>query len=117
QERPQRVLWQRLSHRFSMLRTVCAQPSSHDLPGGAVLGILDHNAHRCELISDTVRFFEVLACTRGGAVRKQAFDLLRVDAACLLLASFPVRSALRQESEQAQRRRKLLAALLACRSR
>ena len=34
--------------------------SSCDLPGGAFLGILDDNAHRCELVADAIGFLEIL---------------------------------------------------------
>src|SRR5579864_2998053 len=49
--------------------------SSRDLPGRALLGILDDDAHRGELIANTIGFLEVLAGARGGARLNHFFDL------------------------------------------
>ena len=48
-------------------------PSSRDLPGGAVLGILEHDAHGGEFVADAVGFFEILCLARGVA----RFDQVR----------------------------------------
>src|SRR5690242_5062836 len=44
--------------------------SSRDLPGGAVLGILEHDAHGGEFVADAVGLLEILRLARGGADRK-----------------------------------------------
>src|SRR6185503_18269259 len=38
--------------------------SSRDLPGGAVLGVLEHDAHGGELVADAVGFFKILCLAR-----------------------------------------------------
>src|SRR5215471_18146635 len=40
-------------------------PSSRDLPRRAVLGVLEHHAHRGKLIADPIRLLEVLRLARG----------------------------------------------------
>src|SRR6185437_6324883 len=45
--------------------------SSRDLPGGALFGILDHDAHRCELVADAIGLLEVLSRTGSGASLNQ----------------------------------------------
>src|SRR5690242_10862343 len=74
--------------------TACRAVSSRDLPGRSVLGVLDRNAHRRQQIADAVGLLEVLPTTRRRPLRDQALDLRGIDAACLLLAPFPLRSAL-----------------------
>src|SRR6266705_2046189 len=49
-------------------------PSSRDLPGGAVLGILDDYAHCRKLIADAVGLLEVLARPGCGARGNQCID-------------------------------------------
>ena len=41
--------------------------STRDLPGGAVLGVLEHDAHGEEFVADAVGFGEVLGFAGGGA--------------------------------------------------
>src|SRR6266850_1540924 len=96
--------------------------SSRDLPGGhglsvGVLAVLDGNAHRGKLVADTIGLLEVLSRARRRAVRNQPIDLLRVDAARLLLASLPRRSTHREEAEHAKRGPELAAFALAPRCR
>ncbi len=40
-------------------------PSSGNLPGGAVLGILQHNTHGGQLVADAIGFGEILGLARG----------------------------------------------------
>src|SRR6476620_8534770 len=54
-------------------------PSSRDLPGCAVLGILEHNAHGGEFVADTVGFLEVFCRARIGSRLNQADYLAFVD--------------------------------------
>src|SRR3984893_4385258 len=82
--------------------TGSAAHSSRDLPGGAVLGILDDDAHRGEFVADAIGFLEVFSRTRGGAIGDQAIHPLGVDAARLLLALLPRRGRLREESKEPQ---------------
>ena len=63
QKRPQREFGMR------------AAPSSRDLPGGAVLGILQHDAHGGEFVADAVGFLEVFGLARGIARGDQVRDL------------------------------------------
>src|SRR5581483_2024688 len=84
------------SHRLS-------SHSSRDLPGGAVLGVLDGDAHRGELVADAIGLLEVFSRTRGGAIGNQRVDAIGIDAACAALAGFPMRGALGQESQKTQR--------------
>src|SRR5450631_1475934 len=42
-----------------------ASRSSRNLPGGAVLGVLQHHAHRGELVADAIGFGEVLGFAGG----------------------------------------------------
>ena len=53
--------------------------SSRDLPGGAVLGVFQHDAHFGEFVADAVGFLEVLHFARGIARFDQAGDLAFVD--------------------------------------
>ena len=46
----------------------CTRRSSRDLPGGAVLGVFEHDAHFGEFVTDAVGFFEVF-CLTGGRAR------------------------------------------------
>src|SRR5262249_25437077 len=88
--------------------------SSRDLPCGhglsvGILAVLDGNAHRGEFVADAIGFLEVFSRARRRAVRNQPIDLLRIDAARLLLASLPRRSTRREEAEQPERGRELAA--------
>src|SRR5579859_7196297 len=53
--------------------------SSRDLPGGAFLGILDHDAHGSELVANAVGLLEILACASGGAIRNQCTNDAIID--------------------------------------
>src|SRR5499427_9221301 len=61
-------------------------PSSRDLPGGAVLGVLEHHAHGSEFVADAVGFCEILGLACGGAGSDQRFDLILIN-----LPSMPFR--------------------------
>ena len=90
-----------------------AARSSRDLPGGAVLGVFQHDAHFGELVADAVGFFEVLCLAGGVASLDRALStvtLIRVtrrripNSACIrcrrasLLRSTNCRSVSRQAS-------------------
>src|SRR5207302_10152813 len=51
-----------------------ASRSSRDLPGGAVLGVLQHDAHGGKLIADAIGLFEVLFLASGIARCDQSVD-------------------------------------------
>src|SRR5216683_3105614 len=53
--------------------------SSRDLPGGAVLGVLEHHAHGGELVADAVGLGEVLGFAGGVTFIDERFDIF-----CLL---------------------------------
>src|SRR5690348_2036226 len=55
------------------------QSSSRDLPGGAVLGVLEHDAHGGELVADAVGFFEVFGSTSPLPRLDERRDLRFVD--------------------------------------
>src|SRR5260370_18696671 len=55
-------------------------PSSRRLPGGPVLGVLQHDAERRELITDAVGLGEVLLSAGIEPRRDAQFDLLRREA-------------------------------------
>src|SRR5262245_16822890 len=40
--------------------TECAARSSRNLPGGTILGVVQHDAHSKELVTDAIGFFEIL---------------------------------------------------------
>src|SRR3954454_23926564 len=87
---------------------------SRDLPGGyrfsvRILAVLDGDAHGGKFVADTIGLLEILSRARRCALRNQAVDLLRIDAARLLLASLPCRSTHREEAEQPERGGKLAA--------
>src|SRR6202012_4036369 len=96
--------WQRRSQPGSAYRRAgaVAAPvcSSRNLPGGAFLGILDHDTHRRQLLSNTIGFLEVLARARGGPIRDQRIDsvLVHRDGLGLTFEVFTLRLA--QQSEQ-----------------
>src|SRR6266566_362649 len=50
--------------------------SSRNLPGGAVLGVLEHHAHGGEFVADTVGLSEVLYSTRFISCLYQCVDSL-----------------------------------------
>src|SRR4029078_11518133 len=81
-------------NRTSAAETACRAASSRDLPRRAFLGVLDRNAHRGKQIADTIGLRKVRARTRRRPLREQALDFLGIDAARLLLASFPLRGTL-----------------------
>src|SRR4029450_13256506 len=83
-------------------------PCGHGLAVG-ILAVLDGNAHRGKLLADTIGFLQILSRARRCALRDQAIDLLRIDAASLLLASLPRRGTHRKEAEQPKRGRELAA--------
>src|SRR6267143_6442198 len=49
--------------------------SSRDLPAGAVLAVLEHNAHGGKLVTDAVGLGEVLCRAGGGALIDERFDI------------------------------------------
>src|SRR4051812_10961659 len=88
---------------------VCRVCPSRHLPcrsrfAVGALAILQHDAHGSELVADAVGFLEVFSRTCSGTVSNQALDTRGIDTTRLLLARLPVRGALRQEAEHAQRR-------------
>jgi hypothetical protein len=91
---------------------------SRDLPGGyrfsvRILAVLDGDAHGGKFVANAIGLLEVLSRARRCALRNQAIDLLRIDAALLLLASLPGRGAHREEAEQPERGGKLAALMVA----
>src|SRR5258708_5189534 len=75
--------------RGGVSRAVVPRSSSRELPGRAVLGVLEHHAHGEELVADAVGLGEVLRLAGSGARRNQGFDTGSVDALCLALALRP----------------------------
>src|SRR5262249_45988678 len=55
-------------------RSARSEPSSRDLPRGAVLGVLEHDAHCCKLIADAIGLFEILLLARNIARLDQTLD-------------------------------------------
>src|SRR5581483_258264 len=90
-------------NRASVSEKAYRDGSSRDLPGGAILGILDCDSHGCEFVADAVRFLEILAHTRGGTLCDQSLDLGHIDAARAAFAALPLFAAFAQESKQPQR--------------
>jgi hypothetical protein len=52
------------------------EKSSRDLPGGAVLGVLEHDAHLGKLVADAIGFFKIFGLPSGSALRNLFFNLL-----------------------------------------
>src|SRR5262249_18987542 len=53
--------------------------SSRNLPGGAVFGVLHHDAHGGKLIADAIGFFEVFSGASGRPRFNQTLNLSFVD--------------------------------------
>src|SRR6185437_8475 len=77
-----------------------ALTSSRHLPRGAVLGILEHDAHGGELVAEAVGLLEVLGLARRGAGVDQRLHFRGIDIRSGLSARRPLRRALAQEAEQ-----------------
>ena len=73
--------------------------SSRDLPGGAVLGIFQHDAHGGEFVADAVGFLEVLGLAGRGAGVDQRLTSPRTTARVGAIAA-DLRRRLRQETEK-----------------
>src|SRR5260370_35228445 len=84
------------------LEKACRACASRNLPGGGVLGILDHHAHRRQFIADTVGLPKILAGAGSGASSNQTVDQACIDAARVLLSTVPLRRSLRQETQKPQ---------------
>jgi hypothetical protein len=56
----------------------CASSSSRDLPGGAILGVLEHDAHFGQLVADAVGFFKILGPAGSDSLSNPRVDFRRV---------------------------------------
>ena len=55
------------------------------LPGGPLLGVLEHNSHSDELVADAIGFLEVFSLTRDIASIDKCGDLCLVNISSLAL--------------------------------
>src|SRR4029078_13237244 len=85
-------------------------PSSRHLPGGAVLGVLQHHTHFRKSVADAVGLFEVFNLTRVVARRDPAFDLLHRQCRLGSVLGLPGLQLLAAEPEESPRARQRLTA-------
>src|SRR5581483_6784871 len=74
--------------------------SSRDLPGGAILGILQHDPHSGEFVADAIGLLEVLSLARGIARVDQAGHLTFVDRGRSAAPRLPVGGGALQYADQ-----------------
>ena len=68
--------------------TFVPDPSSRDLPGRAILGVLKRDAHGCEFVSDAVGLRKVLGVAGSTTRSHQRFDFIFVNLTVTALRHF-----------------------------
>src|SRR5262249_25506557 len=87
--------------------TAPPRPSSCELPGGAVLAVLEHHAQGGELVADAVGFREVLGFAGHGAGSDQGFNLVLVNVSMLTFQDFLKTGGAKVETEKIAGRSKI----------